>query len=245
MYTIRTILCISVTVCPIDKSSSYDKSIAEDKKKMALAANATNMFKEELKGLTNTQDSISEVSTLMLIQWRYAKELVGVWGSQFEKAKDVKTVLALLYLAHEILMKAHKKKKTNILDAFADVLGKVIRQVLVLDTTDDELIESKLNKLVRIWKRSDILESSTISILEEILGISSRREDQNNDDYSGDEGEDKTLMDSENVKLIPEAEKILKTLKEINMENMTSEWLFDKVTNVQDKLELMERNQKK
>ena len=211
---------------------------------MALAANATNMFKEELKSLTNTQDSISEVSTLMLIQWRYAKELVGVWGSQFEKAKDVKAVLALLYLAHEILMKAHKKKKTNILDAFADVLGKVIRQVLVLDTTDDELIESKLNKLVRIWKRSDILESSTISILEEILGISSRREDQNNDDYSGDEGEDKTLMDSENVKLIPEAEKILKTLKEINMENMTSEWLFDKVTNVQDKLELMERNQK-
>ena len=90
-------------------------------KKMALAANATNMFKEELKSLTNTQDSISEVSTLMLIQWRYAKELVGVWGSQFEKAKDVKKVLALLYLAHEILMKAHKKKKTNILDAFADV----------------------------------------------------------------------------------------------------------------------------
>ena len=206
---------------------------------MALAENAKNMFKEELKNLSNTQDFISEVSTLMLIQWRYAKDLVGVWEKRLLEVTDAKKILALFYLGHEILIKAHKKKKTGILDAFADVLGKVVRQVLVVDTTDDELVERKLNKLVRLWKGQNILSESTISILEEALGISSRRQTQNDD--KNDKG--KALMDSEPVKLIPEAEKMVKTLKEINRENIAAEWLADEVSNIQEKLELIEQNE--
>eukprot|EP00938_MAST-03A_sp_MAST-3A-sp1_P002645 g2645.t1 len=206
---------------------------------MALAENAKNMFKEELKNLSNTQDFISEVSTLMLIQWRYAKDLVGVWEKRLLEVTDAKKILALFYLGHEILIKAHKKKKTGILDAFADVLGKVVRQVLVVDTTDDELVERKLNRLVRLWKGQNILAESTISILEEALGIPSRRQTQNNDM----DDESKTFMDSEEVKLIPEAEKMLKTLKEISRETIAAEWLFDEVSNIQEKLELIEQNE--
>ena len=47
------------------------------------------------------------------------------------------------------------------------------------------------------------------------------------------------------MKLIPEAEKMLKTLKEINRENIAAEWLFDEVSNIQEKIELMEQNENK
>jgi hypothetical protein len=210
---------------------------------MALAQNAKKMFSDELDGLEHTQEKMLEVSTLMLIQWRYAKELVSVWGEKLEKARDARTAIKLLYLAHMILEKAHQKRKSNIIDAFADSIGTCIRKVLILDTDDDQLLETKIGKLIRIWKENEILDESTITILENIMGISTKdaMASQDMNAYGDDEDQNREdLIDCKPVKLIPEAEKLSKTLRDLEQESMAAEWLFDDISNLQETIDLME-----
>ena len=84
-------------------------------------------FREKIKKLTNSQQSIESLSLWIIYHSKFYKNSVKIWEEEIQKVSPSQQ-LTLLYVCNDVLQNSRKKTQ-NFINSFSDILPDVIEKI--------------------------------------------------------------------------------------------------------------------
>jgi len=210
-------------------------------------------FANKLSKLDNTSKTVAAAADLMVLRWRFAKDLVAMWESRIHASKD-KDLLNLIYVANDALQKGRMKRRAVLIKQFEEVLHGCF--VHALDGGQSNL-KTKIVRVVKIWRSRNILGNEKLQHLESLLGIvedvkksemnkSSLSSDSNSANVESDgEEKEKFSVDLDQIELIPEATDVMEAIDNAKSSSLEGDFLKEDVLALQEKRNKYEQYRRK
>ena len=98
-----------------------------------------------------------------------ADEVVSAWSSEFSNRlkKSPQSLLPLLYAANDVVQEGKFKKKTNVVDAFARVLGASLEEALEADMS----LFSRITRMIDVWEERKIFHEDFLDDAKARVGV--------------------------------------------------------------------------
>lgn len=127
------------------------------------------ILKSKLTGLNETQESVTSLSQWIMFHKRHAATSAEVWAEYVTEA-PVKSKLALVYLANDVVQQAKSRKKDEFVQAFAAVIPEALEHVY---GEVDKPVKDRINRVVKVWAERSVLPQNVQQDIEGRLGSES------------------------------------------------------------------------
>eukprot|EP01080_Neovahlkampfia_damariscottae_P004803 gene4803-8389_t len=118
-------------------------------------------FREKLKKLTNSQQSIESLSLWIIYHSKYYKSSVKIWKEEIEKVSQAQQ-LTLLYVCNDVIQNSRKKTQ-NFINEFSDILPNVLEKIY-----PNFKEKKRINRIFDVWKERNVFQTGFISKLKSI-----------------------------------------------------------------------------
>lgn len=125
-----------------------------------------DILKSKLAALNETQESVTSLSQWIMFHKRHAATSAEVWAEYVAEA-PVKSKLALVYLANDVVQQAKSRKKDEFVQAFAVVIPEALEHVYGVV---EKPIKDRINRVVKVWSERNVLPPAVQQDIEGRLG---------------------------------------------------------------------------
>lgn len=123
---------------------------------------STDVLKDKLLKLNETQASIVGLSQWILIHYKHASSIAQIWRDTLTAAPE-KAILPLVYVANDVIQQLRARRKTEFIQEFSTVFIKCLPQAYSKVTS--KTIRQKIRRSVTVWKERRVVSDRIISAL--------------------------------------------------------------------------------